>query len=138
MATDQLSLAFSALADPTRRAIVARLATGDATVNELAAPFDISLQAISKHVQVLEHAGLVSKGRDAQARPCHLEADRLEPLLDWVTTQHGLWSDRLGRLDAYLRLVQSAATRPEALHEPLHDLSHDPADDVGTDQETPT
>ena len=84
MADDPLSLTFAALADPTRRAILSRLADGDATVNELAEPFAMSVQAISKHLAVLERAGLISKGRNAQYRPCHLEPESLAPAIDWI------------------------------------------------------
>ena len=84
MADDPLSITFAALADPTRRAILARLADGEATVNELAEPFAMSLQAVSKHLKVLEHAGLISRGRNAQYRPCRLEADPLAPAIDWI------------------------------------------------------
>ena len=84
MEPDTLSLTFAALADPTRRAILAELATGEATVNELAEPFEITLQAVSKHLKVLEHAGLISRGRDAQYRPCRLEAAPLDTAIDWI------------------------------------------------------
>jgi len=86
MKNDPLSLTFAALADPTRRAILVRLAKGEATVNELAEPFDISLQAVSKHLKVLEAAGLISQGRDAQFRPCHLEPQPLDEATDWIVT----------------------------------------------------
>src|SRR5262245_42322188 len=106
MATDTLSITFAALADPTRRAILARLAGGDATVNELAEPFAMSLQAISKHVKVLEHAGLVSRGRHAQFRPVHLDAGALDPAVDWIERHRQIWNDRYDRLDAHLREIQ--------------------------------
>ena len=102
MATDELSLAFAALADPTRRAILARLAHGEATVNELAAPFDLSLPAVSKHLTVLQRAGLVVQGRKAQRRPCRLEAARLREVSEWVEQYRHVWEERFGRLDAYL------------------------------------
>ncbi len=98
---------FSALADPTRRAIVARLATGEATVLELAAPFDISLPAISRHLKVLEHAGLISRGRDAQRRPCQLRAEALDEITRWTLHTREAWSDRFERLDDYLKTLQS-------------------------------
>src|SRR5512140_532748 len=95
----RLSATFSALADPTRRAILARLAAGEATVMELARPFDISLPAISKHLKVLERAGLVSRGRDAQRRPCRLEAAPLRDVSEWADRLHRTWEESLGRLD---------------------------------------
>jgi DNA-binding transcriptional ArsR family regulator len=105
--TDPLSLTFAALADPTRRAILSRLAQGEATVNALAEPFEMSLQAVSKHVQVLERAGLVTKGRDAQYRPCHLEPAPLEPAIDWLDEHRRLWEDRFDQLEAHLRKIQA-------------------------------
>lgn len=103
MQTDLLSAKFAALADPTRRAILARLAVGEATVNELADPFDMSLPAVSKHLKVLERAGLISRGREAQWRPCRLEAKALQPVDEWLDRYRALWEARLDRLDAYLR-----------------------------------
>jgi DNA-binding transcriptional ArsR family regulator len=100
---DQLSGVFAALADPTRRAILARLADGPATVNELAEPFPISLQAISKHLKVLERAGLISRGREAQWRPCRLDAAPLREAADWVARYQRFWEERYDRLDDYLR-----------------------------------
>jgi DNA-binding transcriptional ArsR family regulator len=105
MTEERLDAAFNALSDPTRRAIVSRLARGDATVNELAAPFDMSLPAISKHLKVLERGGLISRGRDAQFRPCRLEARRLEEAVDWIETNRRIWEERLDRLGAHLRDV---------------------------------
>ena len=102
-AADPLSLTFSALADPTRRAILARLAQGDATVGELARPFAMSLPGVSKHLKVLREAGLVVQGRDAQWRPCHLEADRLRQVDEWVAQYRALWEARFDQLEAYLR-----------------------------------
>ncbi|MEV4174368.1 metalloregulator ArsR/SmtB family transcription factor [Nonomuraea sp. NPDC049709] len=99
MPDDQLSLTFAALADPTRRAILARLADGEATVNQLAEPFDMSLQAVSKHLKVLERAGLISRGRDAQWRPCRLETAPLETASEWIDRYRGRWSDRFDRLE---------------------------------------
>ena len=100
---ERLDAAFAALADPTRRAIVSRLAQGDATVNELAAPFTMSLPGISKHLKVLERSGLISRGRDAQFRPCHLEVDALDGALDWITVHRRIWDERFDKLDAHLR-----------------------------------
>src|SRR4051794_2029787 len=107
MADDELSVTLTALADPTRRAILARLAQGEATVGELAAPFDLSLPAISKHLKVLQRAGLISQGRKAQWRPCRLEPARLKQVADWVDCYRDLWEARLDRLDAYLRELQA-------------------------------
>ncbi|WP_309083270.1 metalloregulator ArsR/SmtB family transcription factor [Chelativorans sp.] len=104
--TDPLSAAFSALADPTRRAIIARLAAGEATVNELAAPFDMSLPAVSKHLKVLERAGLISRGRNAQWRPCRLEAGPLKEISSWVERYRRFWEDSFDRLDSYLKDIQ--------------------------------
>ncbi|GCA51037.1 transcriptional repressor SdpR [Sinorhizobium sp. KGO-5] len=103
---DQLSSTLSALADPTRRAIVARLAAGEATVNELAAPFDMSLPAVSKHLKVLERAGLISRGRNAQWRPCRLEAAPLKEIADWVERYRHFWEGSFDRLDSYLHELQ--------------------------------
>ena len=103
--TDPLSTTFAALADPTRRAMLARLATGEATVTELAAPFDLSLPAISKHLKVLQRAGLVEQGRQAQWRPCTLRPEPLRDVSDWVGQYKRHWEDSFERLDAYLREV---------------------------------
>jgi DNA-binding transcriptional ArsR family regulator len=102
MAGDELSRVFAALADPTRRDLVARLAIGDATVNELAAPYEMSLQAVSKHLKVLEEAGLVSRSRDAQRRPVHLEAEVLDRMTGWVERYRRLADERFRRLDDLL------------------------------------
>ena len=102
MAADPLSRVFAALADPTRRDMVARLAVGDATVNELAAPYEVSLQAVSKHLKVLEDAGLVSRTRDAQRRPCHLEADVFDLMTAWIERYRRQAEERFRRLDAVL------------------------------------
>ncbi len=99
MSEDLLSLTFAALADPTRRAILARLASGEATVNDLAEPFTISLQAVSKHLKVLEAAGLISRGRNAQWRPCRLETAPLEAASQWIGRYREAWLDRFSRLD---------------------------------------
>src|SRR3954469_20320865 len=107
---DQLSVTFSALADPTRREILARLATGEATVNELAAPFPMSLQAVSKHLKVLEHAGLISRGRKAQYRPCRLESEPLDGAIDWIDRHRQIWTDRFDRLGQHLKDIQATET----------------------------
>ncbi|OXM48682.1 ArsR/SmtB family transcription factor [Amycolatopsis alba] len=106
MTTDQLSTTFAALADPTRRAILARLSGGEATVNELAEPFTVSLQAISKHLKVLERAGLISRGKTAQWRPCRLEAGPLGDISDWVERYRRFWDDGFDRLDEHLTELQ--------------------------------
>ena len=111
MTADRLDEAFMALADPTRRAIVARLARGDATVTELAEPFSISMPAISKHLKVLERSGLITRSRQAQTRPCHLERAPLDATIDWIETSRQLWNARFDKLEAHLRTVQS--TPPE-------------------------
>ena len=105
--TDDLSTVFAALADPTRRAILARLAGGQASVKELAAPFDMSLPAVSKHLKVLERAGLISQGREAQWRPCRLEAGRLKEAAAWVDHYRQFWEQSFDRLDGYLKDVQA-------------------------------
>ena len=112
MESDPLSVKFAALADPTRRAILARLASGETSVTELAKPFDMSLPAISKHLKVLERAGLISRGRDAQWRPCRLEATALKDVDDWLTQYRRLWEERFDQLDAYLREVQAQDEKP--------------------------
>lgn len=103
---DQLSATFAALADPTRRAILARLAEGEATVNELAEPFDLRLPTVSKHLKVLQKAGLVQQGRQAQWRPCRLEPGPLKEAADWVERYVAVYEERLGRLEEYLRELQ--------------------------------
>jgi DNA-binding transcriptional ArsR family regulator len=105
--TSPLDATFAALADGTRRAIVARLASGEATVQELAAPFDISLPAISKHLKVLENAGLIARGRDAQRRPCRLRAEALDDITAWAEGTRRTWTERFDRLDEYLQELQS-------------------------------
>ena len=106
MPTDQLSATFAALADPTRRAILARLVEGEATVNELAAPFPITLQAVSQHLRVLERAGLITRGRDAQFRPAQLDATPLKEVAEWADKYRRFWDASYERLDAYLRDLQ--------------------------------
>src|SRR6187549_397965 len=103
----RLDATFSALADPTRRAILARLASGEASVKELAAPFDMTPPAVTKHLKVLQRAGLITQGRQAQWRPCRLEASPLREVADWVEPYRQFWEKRLDRLDEYLRKLQS-------------------------------
>ena len=112
MTDDPLSSTFAALADPTRRAIIARLAEGEATVSELAEPFAMSLQAISKHLKVLERAGLISRGRDAQYRPCRLEARPLGEAVEWITRHRAMWEDRFDQLEHHLRNLQRPDKEP--------------------------
>jgi DNA-binding transcriptional ArsR family regulator len=107
MATDRLSSTFAALADPTRRAILARLALGETSVTELAEPFDISLPAVSKHLKVLERAGLITRSRAAQWRPCRIEPGALRDVDDWLERYRSLWEERLDRLAHYLGEVQA-------------------------------
>jgi DNA-binding transcriptional ArsR family regulator len=106
--SDQLSRTFAALADPTRRAILARLADGDANVNELALPFSVSLQAISKHLKVLERAGLITRSREAQWRPAHLEVEPLEPASEWISRYREIARDRFDRLDQEIQRMRGA------------------------------
>ena len=105
--SDRLSATFAALADPTRRAILARLALGEASVKELAEPFEMSGPAISKHLKVLEKAGLISRGRDAQWRPCKLEPKALKGVDEWLERYRRLWEERFDRLEEYLRELQA-------------------------------
>ncbi len=116
LALDRLSTTFAALADPTRRAILARLTSGETTVTELAKPFDMSLPAVSKHLKVLESAGLIERGRDAQWRPCRLQAAPLKDVADWIERYRNFWEESLDRLDGYLLELQT---------EERHD-DHDP------------
>ena len=110
MATDRLSATFAALADPTRRAILARLALGETSVTELAEPFDISLPAVSKHLKVLERAGLIGRGRQAQWRPCRIEPRALKDLDEWLEHYRRFWQASLDRLEYYLREMQAQET----------------------------
>ena len=126
MATDPLSRVFSALADPTRRDLVARLAVGDATVNQLAEPYDVSLQAVSKHLKVLEDAGLVSRTREAQRRPCHLEAEVLDLMTKWIERYRREAEERFRRLDSVLEELQ---------HDTRHDTQHDTQHDTRPDDD---
>ena len=121
MTADRLDEAFMALADPTRRAIVARLARGDATVTELAEPFSISMPAISKHLKVLERSGLISRSRQAQTRPCHLEREPLDAAIDWIEASRRLWNARFDKLEAHLRDLQD--TPPGKATPPTKDTS---------------
>ncbi len=107
MQTDHLSATFAALADPTRRAILARLSLGETSVSELAEPFEISLPAVSKHLKVLERAGLIARGRDAQWRPCRIDAGPLREVADWLEHYRRFWEQRLDRLDEYLKELQA-------------------------------
>jgi DNA-binding transcriptional ArsR family regulator len=107
MATDQLSTTFAALADPTRRAILARLVTGECSVTELAEPFEMSMPAVSKHLRVLERAGLIARGREAQWRPCRLEAGPLKEVADWAEGYRAIWEQRFNRLETYLQQLNA-------------------------------
>ena len=107
MSLSSLNKAFAALADPTRRAIIAQLASGEATVNELAAPFDLSQPSISKHLKVLQRAGLISRGRAAQTRPCRIEVAPLKEVANWVEMYRDLWEESFDRLDAFLQTTKS-------------------------------
>jgi DNA-binding transcriptional ArsR family regulator len=106
MSPDRLSITFSALADPTRRAILARLISGEASVTELAEPFEMSLPAVSKHLKVLKHAGLITRGREAQWRPCRLEAGPLKDAADWLEHYRRFWEQSFDRLENYLSELQ--------------------------------
>jgi DNA-binding transcriptional ArsR family regulator len=110
---DRLTLTFMALSDPTRRAILAKLALGETTVKDLAKPFDISGPAITKHLKVLENAGLISRGRNAQWRPCRLEIEPLNQVADWVSEYRKIWEESFDRLDAYLKLMTKTTTKTE-------------------------
>jgi DNA-binding transcriptional ArsR family regulator len=111
MTPDRLSAKFAALADPTRRAILARLATGETSVTELAEPFAMSLPAVSKHLKVLEHAGLIARSRDAQWRPCRIEPTAFKEVDAWLEAYRRLWEARLDRLDVYLKKLQAKEKR---------------------------
>ena len=111
MKADSLTSTFAALADPTRRAILARLSSGEASVTELAAPFEMSLPAISKHLKVLERAGLIARGRDAQWRPCRLTADPLKDAVDWLEHYREFWEQSFDRLEDHLRELQKKERR---------------------------
>lgn len=109
--TDHLSTTFAALADPTRRAILARLASGECSVTELAEPFDISMPAVSKHLRVLEHAGLIARGREAQWRPCRIEAAPLKAVAEWTEQYRKIWETRFDNLEIYLQELQKKEKR---------------------------
>ena len=113
MSEDRLSRVFAALADPTRRDIVARLAVGDATVSQLAAPYEVSIQAVSKHLKVLEKAGLVSRRREAQRRPCRLQADALRQATEWLDAYRRYWAERYERLENLLDDIQTTEGTPQ-------------------------
>ena len=119
-APDHLSSTFAALADPTRRAILARLAAGEASVTELAEPFTMSLPAVSKHLKVLERAGLITRGREAQWRPCRIEAGRLRDAADWLEHYRRFWEQSLDRLEGYLDELQASAQKPPRKSKPRH------------------
>jgi len=114
MSPDRLSSTFSALADPTRRAILARLSSGETSVTELAEPFEMSLPAISKHLKVLERAGLITRSREAQWRPCRLKATPLKDIADWVEHYRGFWEESFSRLEDYLEILQAKEGRRSA------------------------
>jgi DNA-binding transcriptional ArsR family regulator len=109
--TDQLSTTFAALADPTRRAILARLASGECSVTELAEPFDMSMPAVSKHLRVLERAGLIARGREAQWRPCRIEAAPLKAVAEWTEQYRNIWETRFDNLEIYLQELQQKEKR---------------------------
>jgi len=111
---DQLSTTFAALADPTRRAILARLALGETSVTELAKPFEMSMPAVSKHLKVLERAGLIARSRDAQWRPCRLEAGQLREAASWIEDYRRFWEERFDRLDDYLRKMKADKSKTKA------------------------
>lgn len=125
--TDRLSMTFAALADPTRRAILARLAMGETTVSDLARPFDMSGPAISKHLKVLEHAGLITRGREAQWRPCRIEPLALKNVDDWLDRYRRFWEERLDRLEDFLSELQAesaAGKRPTKISRQSKEKSH--------------
>jgi DNA-binding transcriptional ArsR family regulator len=117
MSGDRLSDKFAALADPTRRAILARLALGETSVTELAEPFEMSLPAVSKHLKVLERAGLIARGREAQWRPCRIEVRALKEVDEWLEEYRRLWEDRLDRLEVYLSELQADQSRDKKLRQ---------------------
>jgi DNA-binding transcriptional ArsR family regulator len=118
MQTDPLSTTFAALADPTRRAILARLARGECSVTELSEPFDMSMPAVSKHLRVLERAGLIARGREAQWRPCRIEAGPIKEVADWAERYRALWEARLDRLDDYLKQLQTTTKEKKHARKP--------------------
>ena len=114
--SDQLSTTFAALADPTRRAILARLASGECSVSELAEPFDMSMPAVSKHLRVLERAGLIARGRSAQWRPCRIEAGPLQQVAEWTENFRRIWETRFDNLELYLQQLQAAEKKQGRTH----------------------
>jgi len=116
MAADPLSTTFAALADPTRRAILARLSSGEASVGELAEPFDMSLPAVTKHLKVLQRAGLISQGREAQWRPCRLEARPMRDAVAWMESYRRHWEQRFDRLDDYLKTIHTPVSAKKGVH----------------------
>ena len=120
MMTDSISSTFSALADPTRRAILARLALGETSVTELAAPFEMSMPAVSKHLRVLEQAGLIARGREAQYRPCKLRAEPLRQAAGWLEEYRRFWEQSFDRLDDYLKRLQTEQTATSKQAKPQH------------------
>ena len=120
MPTDQLSTTFAALADPTRRAILARLALGECSVTELAEPFDMSMPAVSKHLRVLERAGLIARGREAQWRPCRIDAAPIKDVAEWAERYRAIWEARFDRLDSYLQQLQKPKSPKEKRHARKH------------------
>src|SRR5271156_6155728 len=120
MSSDHLSATFAALADPTRRAILARLASGEASVTELSEPFEMSMPAISRHLKVLEHAGLIARGREAQWRPCRLEPGPLKDVSDWVEHYRRFWEESFDRLDAYLLELKAVELKEKGKKEKKH------------------
>ena len=123
MSPDRLSNTFIALADPTRRAILARLTSGEASVTELAKPFQMSLPGISKHLKVLEHAGLITRGRQAQWRPCRLQAGPLKDVADWLEHYRSFWDESFDRLDDYLSEIQAQQKQDD--HKKTEEEQHD-------------
>jgi DNA-binding transcriptional ArsR family regulator len=123
---DELNRTFAALADPTRRAIVARLAAGEATVGQLAEPFALTQQAISKHLKVLEQAGLISRGRAAQRRPCRLRPDHLDAAAAWIERHRQAWAERYDRLDEHLAELRQAAAEPQTTDQQTTDQQEQP------------
>lgn len=120
MPTDQLSTTFAALADPTRRAILARLASGECSVTELSEPFDMSMPAVSKHLRVLERAGLIARGREAQWRPCRIDAAPIKDVAEWAERYRAIWEARFDRLDHYLQQLQKQKSQKEKRHARKH------------------
>lgn len=138
MTADELSRTFAALADPTRRAMLARLSAGEATVGELAAPFDMTFAAVSKHLRVLENAGLVSRGRDAQFRPAALDARPLAAASHWIGDYARFWDESLGALDHYLNALQQLGDRkPSPAHADEDPPGTTPHDNCPHDKENP-